>query len=220
MQAEQLDRFEEPAWRGGSLGVREEAMWLHIPVVAPRQPESHWVLTVEYGSVQELDIVVARAGQVLRIGRSPDNGFVVDHHSVSRNHAELSGVDGAWDLVDLGSSNGSFVDDRRVLKARLPESAWLRFGEVYCLYEQISDADAAAIEQQRDARGASNGVLLSHRAATDRICYPRQRSMHAVARPGRGGSVIRRCREASAYDKPHTIQTARIVRSGRRDRVR
>ncbi|CAN7528014.1 sensor domain-containing diguanylate cyclase [Acidovorax sp. LjRoot129] len=63
---QQLDRFEEPARRGGSLGVREEAMWLHIPVVAPRQADSHWVLTVEYGSVQELDIVVARAGQVLR----------------------------------------------------------------------------------------------------------------------------------------------------------
>src|SRR5690349_17059588 len=81
---------------------------------------------------------IVRSGQSLRIGRSPDSGLVVDHHSVSRAHAELSGRDDAWELVDLGSTNGCFVDDRRVLKAHLGESAWLRFGDVHCLFEQIS----------------------------------------------------------------------------------
>ncbi|MGW7454385.1 FHA domain-containing protein [Streptomyces sp. NPDC054787] len=50
----------------------------------------------------------------LRIGRDPGNGLRLSHETVSRAHAELSLRDGVWVLRDLGSTNGTAVNGRRV----------------------------------------------------------------------------------------------------------
>lgn len=57
--------------------------------------------------------VVLRAAQipVLRLGRAPDNNFVLDGPSVSRHHAALNYETGSQPvLTDLGSTNGTFVN--------------------------------------------------------------------------------------------------------------
>ncbi|MCF3963479.1 DUF1707 and FHA domain-containing protein [Streptomyces fuscigenes] len=51
----------------------------------------------------------------LRIGRDPANGLRLTHDTVSRHHAELSMRDGLWVLRDLGSTNGTTVNGRRVI---------------------------------------------------------------------------------------------------------
>ncbi|MFF5704099.1 FHA domain-containing protein [Streptomyces sp. NPDC012794] len=54
----------------------------------------------------------------LRIGRDPGNGLRLSHDTVSRAHAELSmRRDGTWLLRDLGSTNGTTVNGRRVTGA-------------------------------------------------------------------------------------------------------
>lgn len=53
----------------------------------------------------------------LRIGRDPGNGLRLTHETVSRAHAELSLRDGTWLLRDLGSTNGTTVNGRRVTGA-------------------------------------------------------------------------------------------------------
>lgn len=53
----------------------------------------------------------------LRIGRDPANGLRLSHESVSRVHAELSRQGGLWVLRDLGSTNGTSVNGRRVIGA-------------------------------------------------------------------------------------------------------
>ncbi|MFJ8106375.1 FHA domain-containing protein [Streptomyces sp. NPDC096132] len=55
--------------------------------------------------------------QALRIGRDPVNGLRLTHESVSRVHAELSRQGGMWVLRDLGSTNGTTVNGRRVIGA-------------------------------------------------------------------------------------------------------
>lgn len=50
----------------------------------------------------------------LRIGRDPGNGLRLSHDTVSRLHAELSRQDNLWILRDLGSTNGTTVNGRRV----------------------------------------------------------------------------------------------------------
>ncbi|MDX3850715.1 DUF1707 and FHA domain-containing protein [Streptomyces sp. AK02-01A] len=50
----------------------------------------------------------------LRIGRDPANGLRLSHDTVSRLHAELSTQGGLWVLRDLGSTNGTTVNGRRV----------------------------------------------------------------------------------------------------------
>ncbi|MBW5486677.1 DUF1707 and FHA domain-containing protein [Streptomyces bambusae] len=51
---------------------------------------------------------------VLCIGRDPGNTLRLTHETVSRQHAELSLRDGQWVLRDLGSTNGTTVNGRRL----------------------------------------------------------------------------------------------------------
>ncbi|MGW3916412.1 FHA domain-containing protein [Streptomyces sp. NPDC005070] len=53
----------------------------------------------------------------LRIGRDPASGLRLNHETVSRVHAELRRQDGVWVLRDLGSTNGTTVNGRRVIGA-------------------------------------------------------------------------------------------------------
>ncbi|GGT47720.1 ABC transporter ATP-binding protein [Streptomyces kurssanovii] len=49
--------------------------------------------------------------RTVRIGRSPDNELVVDDLVVSRRHAELrTRPDGTYEIVDLGSHNGTYLN--------------------------------------------------------------------------------------------------------------
>ena len=48
------------------------------------------------------------------MGRSRQCDVMVDDPNVSRNHAEVRPRGGSWVLTDLGSTNGSRLNGRRV----------------------------------------------------------------------------------------------------------
>jgi hypothetical protein len=67
----------------------------------------------------------------LRIGRDPANGLRLTHETVSRVHAELSRQGGMWVLRDLGSTNGTTVNGRRVIGAAVVrEGDQVGFGQM------------------------------------------------------------------------------------------
>jgi ABC-type multidrug transport system ATPase subunit/pSer/pThr/pTyr-binding forkhead associated (FHA) protein len=67
----------------------------------------------------------------LRIGRAADNDVVVGDLRVSRHHATLVRTpDGGHELVDLKSHNGTFLNGRRVERARVRESDMVGIGPV------------------------------------------------------------------------------------------
>lgn len=67
----------------------------------------------------------------LRIGRDPGNGLRLTHETVSRMHAELRLRDGAWVLKDLGSTNGTTVNGRRVTgSAVVRDGDQISFGKI------------------------------------------------------------------------------------------
>ena len=55
----------------------------------------------------------------LVLGRSSTCELVLADDTVSRRHAELRIDDGCWLLRDLGSSNGTWVNGRRVMEAEV-----------------------------------------------------------------------------------------------------
>jgi hypothetical protein len=59
------------------------------------------------------------AGGRLLLGRAPDCHLVFADDTVSRRHAELRYAEGRWMLRDLGSSNGTWVNGRRVMHAEV-----------------------------------------------------------------------------------------------------
>ena len=61
---------------------------------------------------------------VMRIGRAPDNDIVLDDASVSGYHAEIRYEGGRYLLYDQASSNGAYVNGRRLSGPNLIKAGW------------------------------------------------------------------------------------------------
>lgn len=57
---------------------------------------------------------VSVGSREVSIGRSPDNGLVIDNPAVSHYHARVFNEEGRLMLEDFGSLNGTFVNGQRV----------------------------------------------------------------------------------------------------------
>lgn len=69
-------------------------------------------------------------GEVVTLGRSPGNNIVLDDSQVSRNHALIRREGSSYMIIDLGSANGTFVNDRPVTSATvLHGNDIIRLGE-------------------------------------------------------------------------------------------
>jgi len=78
---------------------------------------------------------------VVNIGRADYNDLPLADPSVSTSHAKLQRREGVWVLVDLDSTNGTFVDGERVRdETPIAPGAHLKFGDVELLFEPTDDA--------------------------------------------------------------------------------
>lgn len=66
--------------------------------------------------------------RVTSIGRSLQNDIVVDIPEVSRNHARIEYQNDHFSLVDLGSTNGTMVNGKRIQSAQITEHDDIRLG--------------------------------------------------------------------------------------------
>ncbi|SEA43859.1 diguanylate cyclase [Acidovorax soli] len=65
MQA-QVSRFEAPAGAGGTLGVRPEAMWLRMELMAEHLSDGRWALDIDYPPLNRIDMFLTLGGQVVQ----------------------------------------------------------------------------------------------------------------------------------------------------------
>ena len=88
---------------------------------------------------------------VANIGRADYNDLVVPDASVSTMHAKLVRREGLWMIADLGSTNGSWVDEERV-EDELPLSpgATIRLGEVTMMFEPLDESASATAARTTD----------------------------------------------------------------------
>lgn len=75
------------------------------------------------------------------IGRSPDNGLVIDNPAVSHYHARVFNEEGRLMLEDFGSLNGTFVNGQRVKMISLKPGDLVAIGKHTIL---VSDSREAA----------------------------------------------------------------------------
>ena len=89
-----------------------------------------WILrTVNDGEPEKTFRILP--GGVRTIGRAAGADFSVDGALVSRVHCRLvATAEGALQVVDLDSTNGTFVNDKRVRHATLAAGDRLRVGRV------------------------------------------------------------------------------------------
>ena len=78
-------------------------------------------------------------GAIKTVGRAPRADFVVDVALVSRLHCRLTAGESTVEVVDLGSTNGTYVNDQRVDKtATIASGDRLKVGRIELKVERAS----------------------------------------------------------------------------------
>jgi hypothetical protein len=123
----------------GRRGDEEEAPAAAAPgatmIYKPRTQPTEAASAVELGVEREVAVlswhgrrrVLDKRRSVL--GRSRDVDVQIEDPNVSRRHAEIVQEGSTYWLVDLGSTNGTEVDGRRVQRARLDDGSRFTIGE-------------------------------------------------------------------------------------------
>jgi FHA domain-containing protein len=75
------------------------------------------------------------AKRQMTLGRSRECDIRIDDPNVSRRHAEIRQEDGAYWIVDLGSTNGIEVNGKRVERARLTDADRIVLGRTDVSFE-------------------------------------------------------------------------------------
>ena len=83
--------------------------------------EESFALTMK-GRTHALD------GAKVVLGRSKDSDVQVEDANVSRKHAELRREGPAWWLVDLGSTNGTELNGKRIQRSKLSDGDTITLG--------------------------------------------------------------------------------------------
>jgi ABC-type multidrug transport system ATPase subunit len=130
--------------------------------------------------------------KVLRIGRALDNDVIVTDLNVSRYHAELRRSAGGFEIVDLGSHNGTFVNGQRVSTARVTEADIIGAGPATFrlvgeeLHQYLDAGDITLNAQNLTVRLPGGKVIL------DQVSFPLgQRCLLGVIGPsGAGKSTL------------------------------
>lgn len=63
---ERLPEFTAPPSRGGSMGVRKDAIWLRVPLRTPVTSGNEWIVNIDFAVLNEVDIFLTRQGQVVQ----------------------------------------------------------------------------------------------------------------------------------------------------------
>ena len=84
-------------------------------------------------------------GDVIRIGRASSNDIVIDHPTVSAQHARLTKSPSGYRIKDLESTNGTQINGVSISDAQLKNGAEIRFGYITGFFRDA----AASIDQVR-----------------------------------------------------------------------
>jgi diguanylate cyclase (GGDEF)-like protein len=131
--------------------------------------------------------VTSTDGPECRIGRHPDNALTLDDDGISRVHARIYQTGGSYFIEDLGSSNGTYVDGRRITQEELGDGATVQLGPRVCFRFSIVDEQQERVLRQlyessvRDAlTGAYNRQYFMDRLRTELAYAIRHNSTASV----------------------------------------
>ncbi len=103
---------------GGNPGSMQLLGWI-VPLQGPQRGE---LFTLTPASV---------------VGTEPTCTVCLDDKFMSQKHAEIKAEGGVWVLRDLGSTNGTYVNNRRVDKHELVDNDFIKFGNAMVKFKSL-----------------------------------------------------------------------------------
>ncbi|MEU3917220.1 FHA domain-containing protein [Streptomyces sp. NPDC029004] len=132
--------------------------------------------------------------RTVRIGRGPDNELVIDDLVVSRRHAELQAhPDGTYEIVDLGSHNGTYLNGQPVDRAPVLPGDIVGIGHsAFCLVGDELQEYVDTGEVSLDVQDLAVSVDRGRKTLLDHVSFPvGEKCLLAVVGPsGAGKSTL------------------------------
>ncbi|MCU0499518.1 MAG: FHA domain-containing protein [Anaerolineae bacterium] len=100
------------------------------------------------------------SGETIRIGRGSKNDIIIIDNEVSREHCYLTRIGGGYQVTDLESSNGTFVNGHRVKETwSLPAECLIELGDSITLEYKFSE-NSKRVAQVDEANNAPDTMFL------------------------------------------------------------
>ncbi|MEU9094871.1 FHA domain-containing protein [Streptomyces sp. NPDC048428] len=143
------------------------------PAPAPDRP-SAVSMPAATGTFRQPTTVRPLPSRTVRIGRGSGNDLVVDDLSVSRRHAELlSHTDGTYEIVDLGSHNGTFLNGQPADRAPVSPGDIVGIGHsAFCLVGDTLQEFVDTGEVSLDVQDLAVTVDRGRRTLLDHVTFP------------------------------------------------
>lgn len=99
------------------------------------------------------------------VGRAPTSHLCLNNPMASGTHAEILWIGPSWELHDLGSRNGTFLNDRRLAsgeRVTIRRGARIGFGDAKDVFELVDDGPpcALAISDDGQRQTSEDGILI------------------------------------------------------------
>ncbi|MEX1659992.1 FHA domain-containing protein [Streptomyces pseudovenezuelae] len=177
--------------RFGSASDGPCAVLLGIP--APERPSAVSMPGLT-GTFRRPTAVRPLPTRTVRIGRADDNDLVIDDLVVSRHHAELRAQpDGSYEIADLGSHNGTYLNGRPVTSAPLGPGDIVGIGHsAFCLVGDTLQEYVDTGEVSLDVQDLTVAVDRGRKTLLDHVSFPvGEKCLLAVVGPsGAGKSTL------------------------------
>lgn len=105
--------------------------------------------SISYRGPNGEELTHGLAGRVFRIGRYEGNDLTINNPYISRYHAEIIPRGGNFQIRDLGSTSGTFVNDERIKQRNLKNGDSIRLGMGRGI-ELVFHTDAPPAEEKFD----------------------------------------------------------------------
>ena len=166
--------------KGDVLTIGDEQFRFHADS-APPPPEPLATLEVISTGLLKGTMMEVRS-PLAHVGRGAHNDIIVADESVSDSHAKLQRREDGWYVVDMGSTNGTYVGGRRIdAEAPLIGAPDVRFGGVKFIF-RVPEAAAGGNASQTRAIAALkvDAQKTTAGAPTPAVSEPGQRAAPKV----------------------------------------
>ncbi len=115
---------------------------------AGNAPRRHAVLlTASFGHRREVRLP-SEGSLIIGRGQEAAGGALFDNRLLSREHLRITRTARGYEIEDLGSTNGTFLDGPRLERpTRLASGALVLFGNQVAVFRLVSDAELAALRE-------------------------------------------------------------------------
>lgn len=127
------------------MNLRRKTVVTVISKIGDRKPRADACLVVIYGQAIGHKYLL-KPGEIL-IGRSTQAQIQIDHESVSRRHARMIFSETGVVMSDLGSTNGTYVNDEPINERQLNNGDLLKVGRTILKYLSTDNIEAAYYEE-------------------------------------------------------------------------